>query len=67
MKTVHQIEYAVGKSRSIEGAESLAERTNEILAGTGLGQTARVTRIANKYGEYGYRVNVTSKVEVKRK
>lgn len=67
MKTVHQIEYMVGKSRDEEGANSLAERTQAILDAVGSGQTAFVRRIANGHGIYGWRVNVTSKVEIKRK
>lgn len=59
---LYQIEYVVGKSRTLEGAESLAERTDAILKLASPGQSARVTKISNKFGTYGYRVNVTSEV-----
>lgn len=56
---VNKIEYVVGKSRSREGADSLAERTQALLDATGLGQNAYVTEIKNGAGSYGWRVNVT--------
>lgn len=59
---VHKIDYVIGKSRSLEGAESLRERTQEALEAARLPQTARVTKISNGQGTYGFRVNVTSEV-----
>lgn len=59
---LYQIDYVVGKSRSVEGAESIRDRVNETLTAVNSKQHARVTRIANKQGSYGWRVNVVSEV-----
>lgn len=61
--TLYQIDYVVGKSRDIKGAESIAERTDAILRLASKSQSTRVTRIANAFGTYGYRVNVVSEVK----
>lgn len=60
--TIHKIDYVAGKSKTLEGAESLQRRTDDILRKVGT-QRARVTRIANGQGVYGFRVNVTSEVK----
>lgn len=57
-----RIDYQAGKSKTREGADSLAERTNQILSVLGNGQRARVDEIRNQHGSYGFRVNVVSKV-----
>jgi hypothetical protein len=58
-----KFEYVVGKSRTREGAESVAQRVNETLQAASPHQHATVTTIANGQGVYGYRVNVVSEVK----
>lgn len=60
---LHRIDYVVGKARSKDAAESLRDRINEVLTGANLPQEARITKISNGHGTYGYRVNVTSEVQ----
>lgn len=60
-KGLRKFDYVVGKSKTLEGAESLQRRTDDLLRKVGT-QRANVTRIANGSGQYGYRVNVTSEV-----
>jgi len=60
--SIHKIQYVAGKSRTLKGAEILRARTEAILNAIGTGQTARVNRVANGSGKYGYRVNVTAEV-----
>lgn len=59
---LHSIRYVAGKARSQDAAESLRSRTQEILDKVGEGETARITKISNAHGTYGYRVNVTSSI-----
>lgn len=59
---LHSIMYVAGKARSMDAAESLRERTQAVLDKLENGQTARVNRIANAHGTYGYRVNVTCSI-----
>ena len=60
---LYRIDYMVGKSRSLDGAESIQERTDVILDKLAGSQSTRLTKISNGRGTYGYRVNVVSEVK----
>lgn len=60
--TLYQITYVAGKARSMDAAEILRKRTQVTLDRLGDGQIARIHKISNGFGTYGYRVNVVTEV-----